>query len=308
MPAKKSALARLGEDGLLQLLTGNWKARGPRILTGVGDDCAVLRGDKPDHFFLFKTDAVVEGVHFTRHAPPEAIGRKALARALSDLAAMGAAPLAAVITLGLPPSESPIRLRAIYRGLEKTAKKYGCALVGGETTRAAQLFLNVALLGECRGYKPVLRSGARAGDLLFVTGRLGATQARRHLLFEPRLAEGQWLARKKFATALMDLSDGLGADLPRLAQASRVAFALDSAAIPRAPGATLAAALNDGEDYELLFTVRRGRVSKLKKLWPFATALHCIGEMRAPGHGSAAPFSAHGFDHFKQRRGGAGLR
>jgi thiamine-monophosphate kinase len=308
MPAKKSALSRLGEDSLLQLLTGRWKWRGPRILTGVGDDCAVLRGDKPNHFLLFKTDAVVEGVHFTRQAPPEAIGRKALARALSDLAAMGATPLAAVITLGLPPVESTARLRAIYRGLEKTAKKYGCELVGGETTRAAQLFLNVALLGECRGYQPVLRSGARAGDLLFVTGRLGATQARRHLLFEPRLAEGQWLARKKFATALMDLSDGLGADLPRLARASRLAFALDSAAIPRAPGATLAAALNDGEDYELLFTVRPSRAARLKKLWPFATPLHCIGGMRAPGHGSAAPFSAHGFDHFKQRRGGAGLR
>jgi thiamine-monophosphate kinase len=106
----------------------------------------------------------------------------------------------------------------------------------------------------------------------------------------------------------MDLSDGLGADLPRLARASRLAFALDSAAIPRAPGATLTAALNDGEDYELLFTVRPSRTAQLKKLWPFATPLHCIGGMRAPGHGPAAPFSAHGFDHFKQRRGGAGLR
>jgi thiamine-monophosphate kinase len=257
---------------------------------------------------LFKTDAVVEGVHFTPDAPPGAIGHKALARALSDLAAMGAAPIAAVITLGLPPGESPKRLRAIYGGLEKTARKYGCELVGGETTRAAQLFLNVALLGECRGYAPVLRSSARAGDVLFVTGRLGATQARRHLAFEPRLAEGQWLARKKFATAMMDLSDGLGADLPRLARASRLEFVIDPAAIPRASGATLAGALNDGEDYELLFTVRASRAATLKKLWPFATALHCMGGMRAPGHGSAAPFSAHGFDHFKQRGRGAGLR
>ncbi len=307
MRARKSSLSRLGEEGLLRLLTGRWQARG-RVLTGVGDDCAVLRGDKPDHYLLLKTDAVVEGVHFTPQAPPGAIGRKALARALSDLAAMGAAPLAAVITLGLPADASPARLQAIYRGLEKTAKKYRCALVGGETTRAAQLFLNVALLGECRGYKPVLRSGARAGDLLFVTGRLGATQARKHLHFEPRLAEGQWLARKQFASALMDLSDGLGADLPRLARASHLGFALDFAAIPRAAGATPDAALNDGEDYELLFTVRPGRAAKLKKLWPFATPLHCIGAMRPPGHGSASTFSAHGFDHFKQRGGGANLR
>jgi thiamine-monophosphate kinase len=308
MRGKKSSLAALGEDGLLRLLTGRWQARGARVLTGVGDDCAVLRGEKANHFLLFKTDAVVEGVHFTAEAPPGAIGRKALARALSDLAAMGAAPLAAVITLGLPPDESPRRLRAIYRGLETTAKKYGCALVGGETTRAVQLFLNVALLGECRGYAPVLRSGAWAGDLLFVTGRLGATQSRHHLFFEPRLAEGQWLARKKFATAMMDLSDGLGADLPRLARASRTGFAVDPAAIPRAPGATLEAALNEGEDYELLFTVRPSRAAALKKLWPFATPLHCMGEMRPPGHGPAARFSAHGFDHFKQRRGGAGVR
>jgi thiamine-monophosphate kinase len=308
MRREKTALAALGEDGLLRLLTGRWQAHGPRVLTGVGDDCAVLRGEKANHFLLFKTDAVVEGVHFRADAPAGAIGRKALARALSDLAAMGAAPIAALITLGLPPDESPRRLRAIYRGLETIAKKYGCELVGGETTRAAQLFLNVALLGECRGYAPVLRSGARAGDLLFVTGRLGGSQARRHLFFEPRLAEGQWLARKKFATAMMDLSDGLGADLPRLARASGAGFAIDPAAIPRAPGATLEAAVDEGEDYELLFTVRPARAAALKKLWPFATPLHCMGEMREPGHGSAAPFFAHGFDHFKQRRGGAGFR
>jgi thiamine-monophosphate kinase len=302
MPPRHPSLSQLGEDGLLRLLTGSWKNMGTRILTGVGDDCAVLRGDKPNHFLLFKTDAVVEGVHFTPRASPEAIGHKALARALSDLAAMGAAPLAAVITLGLPANESPRRLRSIYRGLERTAKKYGVALVGGETSRAAQLFLNIALLGECRGYRPVLRSGARAGDLLFVTGRLGATQARRHLHFEPRLAEGRWLAQKKFATSLMDLSDGLGADLPRLARASGLAFALDAAAIPRARGADLRAALNDGEDYELLFTVRPARAKILKKIWPFATPLHCMGVMRPLRQGSAGPHFAHGFDHFKQRR------
>jgi thiamine-monophosphate kinase len=308
MPPRKTSLAALGEEGLLDLLTRSWKSRG-RVLTGVGDDCAVLRGEGRDHYLLFKTDAVVEGVHFTADAPPAAIGHKALARALSDLAAMGGVPLAAVITLGLPPEESPRRLREIYRGLERTAARYGCDLVGGETTRAAQLFLNVALIGECRGYRPVLRSGARAGDLLYVTGLLGATQAARHLRFEPRLAEGQWLARRTLASAMMDLSDGLGADLPRLARASRLGFDLDPAAIPRARGATLAAAVNDGEDYELLFTVRPAREGSLKKMWPFATPLHCMGAMRPPGPGPAASdFSTHGFDHFKQRRGGAGLR
>jgi len=299
-PASDS-LAALGENGLVHLLTGHWKTNPGQVLTGVGDDCAVLPGGGKSHFLLFKTDAVVEGVHFTPRERPELIGRKALARALSDLAAMGAAPLAAVVTLGVPKDESVRRLRAIYSGLERIAKKYGVNLVGGETTRARQLFLNVALLGECRGYRPVLRSGARAGDLIFVTGRLGATRARRHLVFEPRLAEGQWLARQKLASSLMDLSDGLGADLPRLARASGIDFQLDPAAIPRARGATLKGAINDGEDYELLFTAKPSHAKTLKKKWPFATPLHCIGVMRPHGKGPGKPLQVYGFDHFKQR-------
>jgi thiamine-monophosphate kinase len=296
---QSDSLSALGENGLLHLLTSRWKTDARRVLTGVGDDCAVLRGEGKNHFLIFKTDAVVEGVHFSAKENPELIGRKALARALSDLAAMGATPLAAVITLGLPETESVSRLRAIYRGLERLAKKYGVNLVGGETTRAQQLFLNVALLGECRGYQPVLRSGARPGDSIFVTGKLGATQARHHLVFEPRLAEGQWLARQKIATALMDLSDGLGADLPRLAKASGVSFQIDPARLPRARGATLAQALNDGEDYELLFTTSPAAAKTLKKKWPFATPVRCIGVAGPRGGKSRESFLAHGFDHFK---------
>jgi thiamine-monophosphate kinase len=296
---KIASLASLGEKGLLQLLTGRWKTDPKQVLTGTGDDCAVLRGEGKNHFLLFKTDIVVEGVHFTAKAKPEEIGRKALARALSDLAAMGATPLAAVITLGVPAKESAIRLSAIYRGMEMIAKKYGVNLVGGETTRAAQLFLNVALLGECRGYQPILRSTARAGDLIFVTGRLGATQKRHHLIFEPRLAEGEWLAQHKLASSMMDLSDGLGADLPRLAEASQVGFELSFSAIPRTRGATLKEAVTDGEDYELLFTSAPSHVKTLKKKWPFSTPLHCIGVIKPREKKPAGPIIAHGFDHFK---------
>jgi thiamine-monophosphate kinase len=298
--AKSGSLAALGEKGLLQLLTARWKPDPRKIFTGVGDDCAVLLGEGKNHFLLFKTDIVVEGVHFIAKAKPEEIGRKALARALSDLAAMGATPLATVITLGIPAKEPVSRLNAIYRGMEMIAKKYRVNLVGGETTRAAQLFLNVALLGECRGYQPVLRSTARAGDAIFVTGRLGATQKRHHLIFEPRLAEGEWLARLKFASSMMDLSDGLGADLPRLIEASKVGVELDLQAIPRTQGATLKAAITDGEDYELLFTVPPSHVKTLKKKWPFATPLHCIGVIRPRGKKTTGPIFAHGFDHFKQ--------
>jgi thiamine-monophosphate kinase len=299
-PAPDSLVA-LGENGLLRLLTGRWKTDRARVPVGVGDDCAVLRGEGKSHFLLFKTDAVVEGVHFTPRTRPGLIGRKALARALSDLAAMGARPVAAVITLGVPLDASVRRLRAIYRGLETIAKKYRVNLAGGETTRAAQLFLNVALIGECRGYRPVLRSGARAGDLIFVTGRLGGAQKGHHLVFEPRLAEGEWLARRKLATSLIDLSDGLGADLPRLAGASALGYQLDEKAIPRNRGVTLEAAWNDGEDYELLFTAPPSHVKTLKKKWPFATPLHSIGVMRLRDKESPKPLVTHGFDHFKQR-------
>jgi thiamine-monophosphate kinase len=299
---KNVSLASLGENGLLRLLTAGWPKKGKGLEVGTGDDCAVLR--MGGRAMLFKTDCVVENVHFRPDTSPAQIGRKALARALSDIAAMGGTPLAAVITLGLPARESPSRLASIYRGLEVTARRYGVLLVGGETTRAAQLFLNVALLGECADGPPILRSGARAGDLLFVTGRLGATQARKHLVFEPRLTEGGWLSRHCVATAMMDLSDGLGADLPRLAEASGLAYDLDEKAIPRRTGASLAAALNDGEDYELLFTAAPAKAVWLKKKWPFATPLHCIGSMRK-GRPTAR---GHGFDHFKQRRGRAGLR
>jgi thiamine-monophosphate kinase len=298
---KTTSLAALGENGLLCLLTAGWKVDPKRVLTGVGDDCAVLRGEGKDNYLLFKTDAVVEGVHFMPREKPELIGRKALARALSDLAAMGAAPVAAVVTLGVAKGESVRRLQGIYRGLEATAEKYGCSLVGGETTRAKELFLNVALLGECRGYRPLLRSGAKNGDLICVTGSLGATRMRKHLHFEPRLAEGQWLARQGLATALMDLSDGLGADLPRLADASGVTFRLAAGSIPCARGATVSGAINDGEDYELLFTVNPAHAKNLKKKWPFRIPVHFIGVMGARDEHSRTPRFVHGYDHFKQR-------
>jgi thiamine-monophosphate kinase len=134
-----------------------------------------------------------------------------------------------------------------------------------------------------------------------VTGRLGATWAKRHLVFEPRLAEGEWLARHRLASSLMDLSDGLGADLPRLAKASGVAFQLDQAAIPRARGASISQAINDGEDYELLFTTKPVHAETLKNKWPFATPLHCIGRMGPRRRKLRESPFVYGFDHFKQR-------
>lgn len=290
-------LSDLGENGLIRLLTSKWRGgRGVRV--GVGDDCAVLEGGRKGEWLLYKTDAVVESVHFTPQEKPMLVGRKALARAISDIAAMGGEPWAALVTIGVPKDTSVTQLRGIYRGLETVAQQYGVALVGGETTQARQLFLSVSLLGKTKRYAPVLRSTGRAGDLLFVTGRLGGTISGKHLRFEPRVKEGQWLAKNGFARSMMDLSDGLGADLPRLAKASKVGFRLAWDAVPCNRGVSVEEALHGGEDYELLLAVSPRDANRLLRRWPFPLALTCIGALtktRKDLHGGG------GFDHFRQR-------
>ena len=299
-PSSRTALASLGEDRLIPLLTRGWGATSASsVLVGPGDDCAVLRGTRRGERLLFKTDAVVEGVHFIAATPSALVGRKALGRALSDIAAMGGTPTYAVITLAVPPGTTPARLTGIYRGLTALARRHGVQLVGGETTRAAQLLLSIALLGTI-SVPPVLRSGGKAGDDLWVTGSLGATQKRKHLAFTPRLAEGQWLGAGRWARAMMDLSDGLAADLPRLAAASGTGFVLDRAALPLARGATPQMALGDGEDYELLFAAAPRHRVRLAAEWRshFSTRLTRIGSLCAKGTGFTAADLGAGFDHF----------
>ncbi len=296
-------LADWGENRLIRELTKSWPTGTAAVPVGVGDDCAVLPGRDAHHWLLLKTDAVVENVHFLPTAPPHLIGRKALARVLSDFASMGGSPVAALVTLGLPRQESISRLKGIYRGLEDLAKEAGINLVGGETTRTQQLFLNIAGLGECAGHPPVLRSTARPGDFIFVTGSLGGTQKRHHLTFTPRLPEGLWLGKEKMASAMMDLSDGLAADLPRLARASGVGYTLDEKLLPRRKGATIAQAVSDGEDYELLFTVNPAQKDRLVASWPFSTAITSIGKIQQVGTVSTEKVSGktelHGYDHFR---------
>ncbi|HEX7618076.1 MAG TPA: thiamine-phosphate kinase, partial [Verrucomicrobiae bacterium] len=165
------------------------------VVTGAGDDCAVLDLRVPEKLILFKTDAVVEGVHFTKNTPPEKIGRKALARCLSDIAAMAGTPVAALVTLGLPEKFEPEFVAQIYGGLNALAEKSGVAIVGGETTtNPGGIFISIALLGTVGRGKQIPRSGAKPGDAIFVTGELGGSLAERHLEFEPRLEEARWLA------------------------------------------------------------------------------------------------------------------
>ncbi|WP_020494046.1 thiamine-phosphate kinase [Verrucomicrobium sp. 3C] len=296
--ARPHSLAALGEDGLLRLLTRRWR-HGSTVRTGVGDDCAVLEGRRKDDFLLFKTDSVVEGVHFSPETPLRLVGRKALARALSDVAAMGGRPLYALIALALPPTSAPAAVQEIYRGIERLARKFSVELVGGELCRSRQLVLTVALLGETAGHAPLLRSGARPGDGLYVTGSLGGSlESGRHLRFVPRLPEGRWLAQGHWATSLMDISDGLASDLPRLARSSRIEFSLQESHFPRHRGCSQSQAFRDGEDYELLFTVAPEREAALRKEWPFPTRLTRIGVCLRPSALSRKQSFPHGFDHF----------
>lgn len=253
-------LASLGEDRLIQLLC-RLVSPGPGLLVGPGDDCAVLASASPAERLLFKTDAMVEGVHFTPDTSPLRVGWKAAARAVSDFAAMGGGePRHALITLFTPSSRPSAWLEDLYRGLQRCAARYGFGLAGGETCQLPPhgpgCIISVSLLGNIPADRCLLRSGARAGDAIWVTGTLGGSfETGKHLDFEPRLAEARALAATGTVHAMMDLSDGLAKDLPRLARASQAGFRLDQAAIPITPGFTLHDALTGGEDYELLFTL-----------------------------------------------------
>jgi thiamine-monophosphate kinase len=309
----------MNEFDLIHRLTRALPAN-PSVVVGAGDDCAVLEAGAPDRLLLFKTDAVVEGVHFPPGTAPEKIGHKALGRCLSDIAAMAGTPSAALVTLGLPRDFSADFVEAIYTGLNALARRYQVAVVGGETTtNPGGLLISVALLGWVPRGKGVLRSGAEAGDAIFVTGELGGSLAGKHLEFEPRLAEARWLAQQFSLHAMLDISDGLAGDLRHILTASRVGAELLATAIPisrearraakTAPSTKppLLAALTDGEDFELLFTVASRDAVPLLDAWKqqfSGLALTCIGKIKA-GEGitlrdkqGVRPLTAHGYVHF----------
>ena len=319
----------MNEFELIARLTKNLPS-GPNVVVGAGDDCAVLDFGLADKLLLFKTDAVVEGVHFEKDSPPEKIGRKALARCLSDIAAMAGTPTAAVVTIGLPAAPKsgeggpadfkPELVEKIYGGLSALAKKHGVAVVGGETTaNPERIFISVALLGTVSRGKQLLRSTAKAGDAIFVTGVLGGASAGKHFDFEPRLAEARWLAEHFPVHAMIDLSDGLAGDLRHVLKASGFGAELLKSAIPvsraakeitrKNPSAKtpLAAALTDGEDFELLFTVAASEAVPLLDAWKKQfpkLKLNCIGKIVA-GEGitirdkeGVRPLTAHGYVHF----------
>jgi thiamine-monophosphate kinase len=296
------------EFDLINLLTRSLPEN-KSVITGAGDDCAVLDLGAPDRWHLFTGDA-----------KPESIGRKAIGRCLSDIAAMAGTPSAAVVTIALPRKFDTARVEAIYTGMNALARRHEVAIVGGETTtNPERLLISVALLGWVPRGKAILRSGAKVGDAIFVSGELGGSLTRKHLEFEPRLAEARWLAGHFPIHAMIDLSDGLAGDLRHILKASGVGAELLSRAIPISRDARriakaessakppLLAALTDGEDFELLLTVpSRDAVPLLdtwKKEFP-RLRLTCIGKITA-GHGislrdetGARPLTATGYEHF----------
>jgi thiamine-monophosphate kinase len=289
-------LNELGEDAVVHGLTRGLKLD-RRVILGPGDDCAVVK--TAGNLQLLKSDCVIEGVHFLPDADPMWVGWKALCRSISDIASMGGVPLDALVTVAIRPDAEFEWLKKLYRGLRKAASVYRVNLVGGEMAKSpGPVFLSVALTGLAEKGKYVSRSGGRKGDWLFVTGRLGGSMAGRHLRFLPRIKEARWLVGRFPVHAMMDLSDGLGTDLPRLAMASKVGFEVALENLPLNDDCAPENAVKDGEDYELLFAVPPEVKSHLELQWKKAfprLPLTAIGRLVHTGHHKLAQ---KGFDHF----------
>lgn len=287
----------------------------PPGVVGVGDDCAVVPPPLPGHRLVLKSDPVIEGRHFLPGEYPRRVGHKALGRVLSDFAAMGATPQWALVDLVARPDVPVADLEDIYLGMVALATRHGVLLVGGDVSSGETLHLHVFGAGSAPDGGVLLRGGAQAGDFLYVTGELGGSLSGRHLDFEPRLAEGQWLARRGGVTSMCDVSDGVATDARHLAEASRLGVELQAGRIPisaaaraGAGGTPLEHALGDGEDFELLFTVSPAAAATLDAEWAgaFPLPLSRIGVMTAaPGlvlvsaDGRPSECPAGGFEHFR---------
>lgn len=307
-------VASLGEQKLLAKIRRWLGPSMPPAPLGMGDDCAVLpaprasSGKKTAGKTLLTVDPVIHGEHFDDAVAPRAVGRKLLARNLSDIAAMGGAPEAAVVALALDPRTRLDWLEGFYRGLAALARRHGVPVVGGDlATHRGGLVASLTLLGRASAGRALTRAGARVGDFIAVTGALGGSLASgHHCKFEPRLAEGRWLAARREVSAMMDVSDGLAKDLHHLVPADADPLVFEEL-IPRRRGCDLRAALCDGEDYELLFTLRGApaAAARLAADWRRAfpkTPLTVIGRLVEAGSpaAGAVDFSAyHGFEHFQ---------
>lgn len=304
------------------------------VRLGIGDDAAILRQSSEE--WVVSCDSSLEGVHFRQGShPPESIGYKSLARAVSDLAAMGARPRYFLLALALPASKTGRWLDRFATGMAKAARELNIRLIGGDTSKTRNVMISITVLGEVAPGRAITRSGARPGDLIYVSGELGCAQLGLELIlrglahrrslqkflhphFYPKipLALGQSLATSHLATAMMDISDGLSTDLARLCHASCVGARIWSGKIPKTkiPAAlarqrfdALELALHGGEDYGLLFTVSLKSANRLRHL-PSKVSVTCIGEVTRQKQillvrddGTSAPLLAKGWDPFRKR-------
>jgi thiamine-monophosphate kinase len=315
MKPKPGTLAAIGEQALIARLTRRLSLP-DAVVVGPGDDCAVVRpaaGTCED--LLLTSDPVIENVHVAHGTAGADVGHKAVGRVLSDIAAMGGTPLWLLIDLVAPPACPVAWVEEVYRGATALARRCGAAIVGGDTAAGACAQLHVFGVGSVARGRALLRSGARPGDALFVTGSLGGSAAGKHLHFEPRLREGRFLL--DWATAAMDISDGLGTDLRTLMRASGTGCRLRAASLPLSDAVLSAAttpvdavrrALCDGEDFELLFTVPSDRCEPFLAAWrnENLAPVSRIGRVTAATagikiedeSGRVRPFDARGYEHF----------
>jgi len=329
----------LGEFALIERLLARLEPGGPGVIVGPGDDAAAVRVSQET--VLATADLLLEGVHFDMGlSSPEDVGWKALAVNLSDIAAMGGVPRFALVSFGAPAGAAAATLEQLYGGLGECARSFDVAVVGGDTVQADRLIVSVAVIGEPGAAGIVTRAGARPGDLVCVTGavgraaaglallRAGSNDARSAAVLErfpsladahrrpaPRTREGEAAARAG-ATAMIDLSDGLGRDVEHLCERSGAGARLNAAAIPIAPGVAETAAwagtdvmtlaVGGGDDYELAITIPADRFDALAEaLAPIPVTR--IGEMIEGtdavldrGDGKTEPLSALGWDHFQE--------
>lgn len=279
----------MGEAALIKHIRRLFKSSKKSVIVGTGDDCAVLRTKGT---YLVTTDMLIEGTHFVqKNCTPVQIGRKAIACSISDIAAMGCRATVAVVSIGFQNNTTMAFARKICSGLKDMASEYDIEIVGGDIASGKQpLTISVTMMGEEAGAPPVLRSGAKVGDAVMVTGTLGGSILVKHLAFTPRLKEGILLNTRFILHSMIDISDGLSTDLGHILEESGLGAVLYEESIPisedakklskKSGRAPLFHALSDGEDYELLFTLSQREAKRLAASNLLDVAVTRIGHIR----------------------------
>ncbi len=308
-------LRQLGEEAIIKKIASIIPTRAD-VAVGIGDDAAVVTGGDSPFDWLLTSDPVIEGIHFLPHVTGSNVGNKAIGRVLSDIAAMGGDPLWLLINLVAPDNVESQHIEEIYKSAVKTASRYGAIIVGGDITQGNTLAMHVFATGRVPHGSAVLRSGARAGDIIYVTGSLGCSIEGKHLTFSPRVEEGRWLRAEGWVHAMTDISDGLIKDLRQLTECSEVGAHINIDDLPlseitkqRHTGESqYEHALCDGEDYELLFTVAPQKAQPMEEAWHlvFDTPCTAIGTVTESSRdnifmkadGSVYSAQKKGFNHF----------